>query len=569
MLLSHRRRQRSYALAGTAAPGRLRKIITALVILFLVYWVGSTILRWFGVGNPRERSAVSIEVDSGTSAEVSLDGDDWQRAENGMKVYWDDAVRTGASTRVTLGFFEGTRVRMNESTELEIYDSAKGKRESALKLILKRGSLFVDVPQYASFSGSIVRSVETPTFTYTLVPGTQAFIGASSLLVFRAEGLGVSIDASRHDTVVIGEGQKWVATGTLVTDLYAYRSPLDAASARDSFITESQDLLTRVTASTSSASSLPEGEFLTLSEPAVGASMDGSSLTIRGKVTKDVARIEVNGRNVPINEDGVSFVQTMVPPEGTDDVVVEVQAFDAGATLLADIKRTVKRLPLVLNPPNIDAPAKTGETFRTQSVEFVLRGTAPHGATGIMVNDYLLQLFDPAKGTWSYLAALRLGNLKEGSNRFDVFALYPGPGGTQRKSEAATVTILIEEGPTGVVSTASSAGSAGSSAPSKPVLNNAPLKPGSITVIAPAAGNSASISGTGTLIEGTTLRETDTVWVNDYRLQLYVPGKTTWNYIASSDIKNLKPGKNSYVIITRNAKGEVLDKLEYVINYQP
>jgi hypothetical protein len=569
MLLSHRRRQRTYAVAGASQHPNIRKIVTAVVILFIVYWAGSKILGWFGVGNPRERSAVTVQVDSGSSAEVSLDGNDWQHAENGMKIYWDDAVRTGAATRVTLGFFEGTRVRLDESSELSIYDSAKGRKESTIALVLKRGSLFVDVPEHVALSGSIIRTIEGPQFTYTLVPGTKAFIAPTTLLVFRAEGQGMGISARKHDAIVIGEGQKWVVgSGALQDDLYAYRSPLDAATARNAFVTESQTLFSQQNSSSSSAASLPEGEFLTLSEPAAGDSLEGSTLTIRGKVTKDVARVEVNGRDVPIDEDGVSFAQTMVPPDGTDDIVVEVQAFDPNGTLLSDIKRTVKRLPVTLTPPSIDAPAKTGETYRTQKDEFVLRGTAPRGATGIMVNDYLLQLFDPSKGTWSYLAALRLGNLKEGANRFDVYALYPGPGGTQRKSDAATVTILIEEGPVGVVST-SSAGSAGSSASSKPVLNNPPLKPGSLAVIAPAAGTSATVTGTGTLIEGTTIRETDTLWVNDYRLQLYKPGKLNWNYIASPDIKNLKRGKNTFVIISRNAKGEVLDKMEYVIEYQP
>lgn len=567
MLLSHRRRQRTYAVAGAVQRPGLRRAITAVVILLIIYWVGSTILRWFGVGNPRERSAVMIQLNSGT-AEVSLDGDDWQRAEDGMKVYWDDAIRTGNDSRATLSFFEGTRVRMDESTELKIYDSAKGKRESTIALILERGSLFVDVPTHFGFSGSIVRTVEAPTFTYTLVPGTTALIAPSSLLVFRAEGQGMVVSARRHDDIVIGEGQKWVATGTLVSDLYAYRSPLDAASARNSFVTESQTLLAQQSASSSSVAVLPEGEFLTLNEPAEGDSLAGSSLTIRGKVTKDVARVEVNGRDVPIDEDGVSFAQTMVPPDGTDDVVVEVQGYDANGTLLADIKRTVKRIPLTLTAPGIDAPAKTGETYRTHSDEFVLRGTAPRGATGIMVNDYLLQLFDASKGTWSYLAATRLGNLKEGSNRFDVYALYPGVNGTTQKSVAATVTILLEDGPIGVVST-SSAGSAGSSASSKPVLNNTPLRPGTLAVIAPAAGTRANVSGTGTLIEGTTIGETDTLWVNDYSLRLFKPGKTTWNYIASPDLKNMKPGLNTYVITSRNAKGEVLDRLEYVIEYQP
>lgn len=534
-------------------------------MLVLVYWIGSRILRLFGVGNPRERSAVMVNVDEGMYGEVSLDGEEWQRAESGMKIYWDDAVRTGPATRMTLSFFDGTKVRLDESSELLVYDSAKGKRESVISLMLERGTLWVNVPEKVNLSGSIVRIIDAPVYSYTLAPGTEGLVRPQSLMVFHAEGQGVKISARRHENIFVGEGQKWIVSGSgaVESDLYVYRSPLDAASARLSFITQSQTILKNLAQQAAvAAAALPSGEFLTITEPGPNAALEGGALTIRGTVTKDVARIEINGRDVVIDDDGISFGQTMVPPDGTEDVVVSIQAFDAAGTLLAHERRTVKRLPVVLTAPSIDAPAKTGETYRTQSEEFVLRGTAPRGATGIMVNDYLLQLFDPAKGTWSYLAAVRLANLKAGSNRFDVYALYPGPGGTQRKSEPATVTILLEEGPVGVVSAAS----AGSS--NKAILNNAPLKPGSITITAPVAGTSATATGTGALIEGTTIPETDSVWVNDYRLQLYKPGKTTWNYIASPDLRNMKPGKNRYVIITRNSKGEVLDKTEYVIEYR-
>ena len=59
------------------------------------------------------------------------------------------------------------------------------------------------------------------------------------------------------------------------------------------------------------------------------------------------------------------------------------------------------------------------------------------------------------------------------------------------------------------------------------------------------------------------------MWVNDYQLQLYVAGKTFWNYIANTEYGNLKRGKNIYVIVTRNAKNEILDRVEYTVTYNP
>ena len=53
--------------------------------------------------------------------------------------------------------------------------------------------------------------------------------------------------------------------------------------------------------------------------------------------------------------------------------------------------------------------------------------------------------------------------------------------------------------------------------------------------------------------------------MNDYRLQLFVPGKTYWNYIADIAKKNLVPGQNTYTMIARDKDGNILDKLVYTV----
>jgi hypothetical protein len=174
-----------------------------------------------------------------------------------------------------------------------------------------------------------------------------------------------------------------------------------------------------------------------------------------------------------------------------------------------------------------------------------------------MVNDYKLQLFDPAKGTFSYLASQRLGNMKTGENIYDVYALDAGGA----KSTPARITIFI--GPADAMPVQPSSSAPVSS--SGPLPTNTPLLPGSLSVIAPTAGTTHTETGTGFLLEGLTSGKTATMWVNDYKLQLYRPGKTTWNYIASVEFANLKRGMNTYVIVARDSDNKILDKMTYTV----
>jgi len=88
-------------------------------------------------------------------------------------------------------------------------------------------------------------------------------------------------------------------------------------------------------------------------------------------------------------------------------------------------------------------------------------------------------------------------------------------------------------------------------------------------VHAPSAGtqHTAMLSGTGLelLIEGSVPPGTQSMWVNDYQLRLYSPGKTFFNYIASTALNTLKRGENPYVIVARDKEGMILDRMTYTI----
>ncbi len=557
-------------------PRIVGRLVVLAILLVLLYWIGSWILGLFGVGNPLERASAQVSVEQGT-VQVSIQGQGAQNAENGMALFPGDTVSTGNGAHALVRFFDGTQARLDQNTQLALAESARGKEDSQLRLQLGQGTVWVLTPSVKAFTGSIVRTVATPVLSYALPSSTEAILSPSSLSVFSADGLGVSVTAPKHSAFVIGEGQQWaMPAGALGDDVFAYRTPVDEKTLQSPFLITSRQERSGGTAS-SSAAGTPD--ILTVSAPADNATVGADSVTVQGKVTAQVFQVLINGHVALLDRNALTFAQQLSPPSGQSQFTIDVQAIDADNNVVADVKRIVHvqaqgqqssaTLSTVASPAFTE-PAKTGETYQTSQQEIILRGTSPKDAAGMMINNYKLQLFTPGKGTWSYLASTALGSLKPGVNQFDAFAL----DASGNKSAPAHLTIILGNGPQGVVAASSSSGSPGAGSSSSAINpatlpKNPPLYPGTLTVTGPTAGTSHVETGTGFLLEGATSPKTSTLWINDYQLKLYLPGKKTWNYIASAAFGNLKPGTNVYHIIARDEKYQIIDQLDYTVEYQP
>jgi hypothetical protein len=555
-----RYRRGPYALAEPKGVPRPIKALLWLVVLGLILWyLIGWFLNLFGVGNELERRAVSMSVEKGGPVNVSIEGGLMKRTESGVPLYSGDKISTSGNGHALLAFFDGSKTRLDENTDLAVEESVHGEETSAITLTLERGALWVETPSASSFSGTIVRTVATPRLTVTIPANTEAVISDASILVFSSDGLGLSVQVKgTSNPVVIGEGQMFtLPEGTSPSsDLYAYRSPIIGSSQSNEFVLESRGQ------AIDTGTSVAVGDTLAVSTPRDGATIDGSSVTVQGTVSAVVQKVRVNGLTIAHDKAKGTFSHSVTVQSAEFPVTVE--ALDAQDKVLATVRRTVKRATASSVPaPSITAPAQSGKIYRTTENEIVLRGTNSASVTGIMVNEYRLQLFTPGKGTWSYLASTRLGNLKAGENVFNIFAL----DANGNKSDPATLTIVYDDG---TLAPTSSAGGTTSAAPQPDetaLPQNAPLSPGTLKVTGPTEGTTHTATGGELLLEGTTSAETASVWVNGYKLQLYVAGKTYWNYIASTAFGNLKKGTNIYRIVTRDVDNRILDRVDYTVTY--
>lgn len=203
---------------------------------------------------------------------------------------------------------------------------------------------------------------------------------------------------------------------------------------------------------------------------------------------------------------------------------------------------------------------KEGESIRGSTVR--VDGNAASDVEKIRINGYLATI-DPQSRTFS--ADLAVGSVRHMT--VTVEALDTKGLVIDEITRNIITTPTVETTGGSVASTTPIAGS--SSAPADETLlpNNVPLLPGTLIVTNPTPGTHHTATGSEFLLEGATPTITDSVWVNGYRLQLYVHGKTFWNYIAATKYGTLKRGTNAYRINARNDKGEIIDSMTYTVEY--
>ncbi len=583
----------SYGSNRPARFGFLRPLVALGIIAVMLYFVGSWLFGLFDFGAVQGASVRLVPEERGT-VQVALDGGEWKRAEQEIKLFPGDQVQTAANAGAALTFFDGTFVRLADESAALIVESTEGENASAIELRLDRGSAWVAVPSPEAFTGTITRTIATPLLRADLTTRTEALVADRSLTVFDGDGPGAEVRvAGVRDPVLVGEGQVLVlpADPAAAEDLYAFRTPLDPRAMASPFLEESRAQYqshwrTDTPAAAAPASdddaetadvpsALPGDTLLSVTSPEDGEFIATATVAVKGMTAATVAAVRVNGYGAKLNDTTGAFdIELSLP--GSEEVPITVEALDGNGTVVDERALTVRRSLTAPDPPHFLSPAKDGETYQTQRRKLTISGDAPESAVGIIVNDYRLQRFEPGDRAWTYLANLDLGNLKEGENLFTAVAI----DAAGRKSEPAFMTIVIGGETEGVIAQSSTgalpprSAAAEEPAPIDPATlpQNDPLAPGTISVTAPSAGNQHTAVGTDELeflIEGTVPQGTQSVWVNDYRLQLFSSGKTYWNYIASTKLNTMKRGTNTYTIVARDSENRILDRFTYTIEFSP
>jgi hypothetical protein len=560
-------------------PLRLLRPLGALLIESSVVGLsGWWLLRTFPLGGAiRSVGAVlALEAGAGQSVTVAIDGGEPTGAEDGLRLYAGDVLTTGSGSHAALQFFDGTALRLQEATELLIEESRQGESRSSLRVLISHGATWLRVPVSGDTSGDVDRVIVTTGYQATLPDGTEAYAGPDAFTVYDGDGPGSSVLlAGNKEAILVGEGQTLDIAAATAGDPYAARHPIEGQL--PVFVSESRDQSPVAGVQEPPEGQAPTGdsELLTITEPPAQGIVSGGTVTVAGTVGVGVEQVQINGYDAPINQSDRSFELEITLPDD-EEIVITAVAFGVDGTRLAEQRRTVVRNLAPVPPPSFVSPAATGQTYRTQETRFEITGEAPPDTAGIIINDYRLQFYEAGDTRWRYLADTTLENLQPGRNVFRAIAIREGGG----RSEPVELTILLEEGTTGVISDGTPSGSGSevvsSADSSEPDIvsqdglpQNEPLQPGTLRIVGPAEGTSFTSGEAENIIEGVPPPGAQSLWVNDYRLRLFSPDRATWTYIASTELGTLAAGLNRYEIIARDADYQIVDRLIYEITYEP
>lgn len=566
-MLRRRHRTGPYPLAQTGSPVRaLIPLAAAAVALLLLLWAGKALLSVLNFGNAVQRTAVVLRGDDRGSVSVSLNGEDPRISDSELKLYPGDTVATDRGAPATLELFDGSILRIDRGGSLTIDESYLGAKESAFGITMDRGSAWVRTPESVAFSGSVLRTIETTSYTAQIPSGAEVFLTEGIIEVYAADGVGVTFRVPDLDQdLIAGEGQKFTipAEDATLEEAYAGRSALSSDFAASKFVAESRAVVGVRESDTEGPETVDDSsETLTVISPIDGSTVSKATVEVTGSFAPMVDTVRVNGYRTELDAEKRTYAIEITLADA-ESIPVTVEALDKNGIVLEKEMLTLKRDRTPPGKPAIVSPAGDGATYKTNDEELEIRGTAPRGTAGIIVNDYRLQLFESGDTKWSYLASTKLSNFTQGENIYRIVAVSDAG----YRSDPAILTIILGQGDEGVISEGSSSAAPAASAGALP--SNAPLKPGTLTVTAPAAGtrHEAALTGTGAefLIEGNVPVGTASVYVNDYKLQLFSAGKSFFNYIASTGLKTLKRGENRYDIVARDREGNVLDRMTYVI----
>lgn len=571
-------KHRQYLRSERTAKQKIRRIVAGALLAIVLVYFGKVTLNFFGVGNSIRKTAAILRVEGNGIINVSVDGGASKRAETELKLYAGDSVVSSPRNYANLDLFDGSYIRLDESTHVSIEKSQLGEEHSSFTIALEEGNLWMATPAQKVFSGSITRTIQSP-YLMAEVPSTaEVVFSPRSLSVYAADGLGLTVTvAGSNQSVIIGEGQQFTIPlgGDLNADLYSYRNPLDMQQLGSTFVEESKaqfaggNLPTDIVTTDEDEQPTGDSTLFVVDRPQDDSTTDSATVQVSGRVGSDIERVRINGYMATINRESGQFTQELaLPDEDTVDIVIE--AVDDTGVVIAQSLRTLTRNRKPPEPPEISAPAQSGQTYRTNQPEIEIRGTVGSDVVGVFVNDYRLQLFNPGDATWSYLASTKLNNFQPGVNVYEISGINAGG----YRSPPAVATIVLGEGEEGVVSGDSEAEGTVNQPTTTTIEEselpqNDPLMPGSIAIYSPSTAREYETSEVENLIEGNVPPQTASVWVNGYRLRLYEPGKDFFNYIASVELSTQRRGRNVYRIVARDAENQILDEIEYVLVFNP
>ncbi len=441
-----------------------------------------------------------LKIDTGSAKAMTVGGKEWVNAPNNIYLYGGESLKTGLDGRATLELFDDSVVRLNTNTEITLSKLSKRNNERHITINLKKGQLWVSAKGESKNNSTFF--IATNDLRVSANDATFAISDPYTVYVIHNKvKVGIKNRGKQLKSFDLGVGQQLMAGNKAIKALTEGGNPEVIFAMNDTF---------------------------------------KKSNWYRWNQKEDGALIGATEEDLVIAPSAVPTDELKTPIETTDkstetaNKIKEVTAED----ILNDTVAPEK--------PIIKEPGKDGDTVDLKDIIQNITGSVSKDTEKVIVNDYTLGKYIAGSKNFRYTANYNFKNLKLGSNEYKIYA----EDKAGNRSDPAIITLVLSQEVIDKKAT-------------KPKNDSAPAQDaqstGGVTITSPNNGKSFSTSKTVFDIAGKVPKETVKVVVNDYTLQAFKQGDTSFTYKASAAFKNLDIGKiNRYKVTAYNNDGDMI-----------
>ncbi|MBU0706358.1 FecR domain-containing protein [Patescibacteria group bacterium] len=484
--------------------------------LLIIIFVGIILTAWRFIGtefieggNVISSEKVFLDIETGSAKAMTSGDGEWKNVPTGIYLYEGEKVKTQSDGRLTLTFFEKDTVRLDKSGELQLKTLSRDAIGGQAALQLNAGKIWVVIDKNSPIVSEF--TIDTGLLSLKSSGGTFAVVNPGMLYVISGSVKAEILSEGKVvKTSTIGVGQELVADETIAADL---------------------------------ATGIQKEVIFALDDTFKSSNWYRWNQQQKGAVT-------LNGEDVSSDaeeSDGTTPDEEVLSETGTKEAIEEEE-------LANEIDENDKEAP---SQPQIKEPGANGETVILEDIEEIIIGTVSADTEGVIVNDYRLTQYKPGSGKFSYYAKTAYGNLKVGDNEYKVIAVDKAGN----KSETAVITLTLTQEvvdktkPEEEETTTESAPEATAT--------------GGVKITSPNNGENLVTSETSFEIKGEVPAGTAKVVVNDYTLQGFSEGGTTFLYRASSTLGTLEIGElNTYTVKAYDADDKLLGTASMTIDVE-
>lgn len=468
-------------------------LISVGVVFILAFQV-------WGFFFPNNKGDAVLYIAEGRAKVLPFGKSEWENTYNGAKVKLGDSVKMQTGSKGVVSFYDGTVMRMDQGAEITLVDITKKSDYQEILLTLNRGNVWVNKPtknvirktdfvintNYASYSitGTVFDLEKNDLETLRVMKGqVQADIienvdGRNRVIESIQVGLGQEINLDQASMEAFYERKSPSVLRATSTEFksgawYLWNTaeddePTDFANGQTSRIIMPEDNEAGENESENS-DQLSSLEKPTISEPQGGAlNTDTDKQTIKGKASVGTKQVIVKQLLAGATDEEKILLNSFDPEKldfsyeislaegnikegtniyrivGIDENALETAAVEVEIVYKGDVENAEvdeedeeDTATVALGKPV--ATSVNGKTY-TSGMEvkedIVITGTIA-GAEKVFVNDYQLSKFTTGSTSWSYNAKVSLGNLKAGTNVYEVY----GVDKDGKKSAVIEVTV--------------------------------------------------------------------------------------------------------------------------------